>query len=517
MSVRTKLLLAALIGGLAFGLRVLPGPRTIDDAFITFRYARNLLAGAGPVFNPGSPVLGTTTPLYMGILAAAALPFGGAAADFPLLALLLNALADALACLLLIRSGYSLRAPAAGWAAALLWAAAPMSVTFAVGGLETSVYVLLLVAILYFRLEGKYIALGTACALAFLARPDALILIALVGAELAWRLLRPSAFRGGWKNYLRFALPAAAIAGAWLLFARLYYSTLLPHSMLAKAVAYRLDPGSGLIRLIQHYGTPFFEHLTFGSGVVAVAFPLYLFLSLIAVVAARRLRPEGGAAAVLLYPWAYFAVFAAANPLIFRWYLAPPLPFLFLSIFLGLAALLGLAGPAENRPGIGRRALLAGFAAAALLLSARDWVLHPDHGPDRPAPEMAFIKLELLYRQAAEDLRPRLQPGAVVAAGDVGVLGYYLDVPILDTVGLNSPESVAYYPLPAALYVIVYAIPPDLILAERPAVVVFLEVYGRNGLLQDPRFLAAYGRCGEYPTDLYGSRSMLAYCRKDAQ
>ena len=28
----------------------------------------------------------------------------------------------------------------------------------------------------------------------------------------------------------------------------------------------------------------------------------------------------------LLYPWAYAAVFAATNMLIFRWYLAPPLP-----------------------------------------------------------------------------------------------------------------------------------------------------------------------------------------------
>ena len=48
---------------------------------------------------------------------------------------------------------------------------------------------------------------------------------------------------------------------------------------------------------------------------------------------------------------------------------------------------------------------------------------------------MAFIQLELLYRQAADYLAPRLTPQSVLAAGDVGVLGYYTPARILDTVG----------------------------------------------------------------------------------
>jgi hypothetical protein len=65
------------------------------------------------------------------------------------------------------------------------------------------------------------------------------------------------------------------------------------------------------------------------------------------------------------------------------------------------------------------------------------------------------------------------------------------------------------------MYVIIYAIPPDLIVSARPEIVVFLEVYGRNGLLMDSRFLETYRKCAEYPSDMYGSRSMLVYCRKD--
>jgi hypothetical protein len=80
---------------------------------------------------------------------------------------------------------------------------------------------------------------------------------------------------------------------------------------------------------------------------------------------------------------------------------------------------------------------------------------------------------------------------------------------------LNSPEAVPYYPLPESMYGTVYAVPPDLILSVRPELVILLEIYGRNGLFVDPRFQNEYRICGEYPTDIYGSRSMLVYCRKD--
>ena len=53
---------------LAVIARLLPGARTIDDSYITYRYARDILAGQGFVFNPGERVLGTTTPLYTALM-----------------------------------------------------------------------------------------------------------------------------------------------------------------------------------------------------------------------------------------------------------------------------------------------------------------------------------------------------------------------------------------------------------------------------------------------------------------
>jgi hypothetical protein len=203
---------------------------------------------------------------------------------------------------------------------------------------------------------------------------------------------------------------------------------------------------------------------------------------------------------MVLYPLVYTAVFAVANAPIFGWYLVPPLPFYFLSILVGLEALLtGLA----RRLGRERAGAWATAAAVLLMLvsSLGTYTLHPDHGPDRPAPEMARIKLELFYRQAAKLLNDRLQPGDVVAIGDIGVVGWFTNAPILDTVGLVSPQVVCYYPLDPSQMVIIYAIAPDLIRDLEPQYLVTLEAYVRKSVLPDPWFQQAYVLVEDLNTD----------------
>jgi arabinofuranosyltransferase len=50
-------LIAAVTGYLAFGL----WGWTYDDAYIIYRYARNVAAGLGLVYNPGEPYLGSSS------------------------------------------------------------------------------------------------------------------------------------------------------------------------------------------------------------------------------------------------------------------------------------------------------------------------------------------------------------------------------------------------------------------------------------------------------------------------
>lgn len=491
-------------------MRVLPTPRTIDDAFITFRYARNILSGAGFVYNWGERVLGTTTPLYTLLMAILAGVSGSA--NYAWLALIVNALADALTCWLLVRLGEKLSGQReVGLAAACLWAVAPMSVTFAIGGMETSVFICLLVLSADLYLGGRTRWAALASALVLLTRPDGALWVGPLMLDIVLRGARTR--RWPWAEAGIFLLTLAP----WVIFATLYFGSPLPHSIAAKAVAYRLSPEAALVRLIQHYGTPFFEHETLGAGWIFPGFIVYSALS--AIAGLSIIRREARAWPIVLYPWLYLGVFSAANPLIFRWYLAPPLPFYFLLILCGLAKLIRDSATSFRKNGDGGNSRFSTvifllLAACFLLSSLNDWILRPDHGPTSPAPDIAWHQLELLYTEVGRDLAARgVTTQTVVAAGDVGALGFYSNARILDTVGLMSPQASAYYPLAPELYVINYAVAPQLFLDYKPDYVVLLEVYGRRGLFINQAFLSTYTLIQKIETDIYGSDGLLVWKR----
>jgi hypothetical protein len=537
LAIGSSVMLPYTIVLVALASRLIPGPRIIDDSFITYRYARNILAGNGFVYNPGEHVLGTTTPIYTVLLAAIAALSGGTRAPFPQIAMIVNALADAGTCLLLLYIGRRLGSTLGGAGAALVWAIAPFSVTFAIGGLETSLYVFLLTALVFVYLTKHFSLAALLAALTILTRPDALILVGPLAVDRfiqIWRssrnlapgtlsasqnseelISRPNNGQAMVREVLLVSLPLLA----WFIFSFLYFGTPIPHSVAAKSLAYRLPANAGLIRLLQHFANPFMGHLTFGNYWTGAGLILYPFLYIAG--ARKAFKANHHSWPYLLYPWLYFAAFAIANPLIFRWYLTPPLPAYFLVILIGADRLMADVFTNEKRsqdPSAFYRMLTKAVPLIVAILiplglSLRDWNLHPDHGLDRPAPEMAWYKLELLYQEAAKIVTPYTNQDSVLAAGDVGVLGYYTGVKILDTVGLNSAKTLDYYPLNPSYYVINYAIPPDLIIDNQPDLVVILEVYGRAGLLKDPRFLEDYHQIAKLPTDIYGSDGMLIFQR----
>jgi arabinofuranosyltransferase len=502
-----RLLVPALLL-VALAARLIPGERPIDDAYITFRYARDLVDGVGFVYNPGEPVLGTTTPLYTILLTG--LSIATRSRDFPQLAVAANAFFGALSVGLLYALARRLTGhPAPAVAAALLWALAPFSVTFAVGGMETDLAIGLLLAAALAHASGRHITLAIVSALALLTRPDTAILLGLLWID---QLL--SRRRLLWRE----ALVAFAVLAPWLAFGTIYFGSPLTTSMGAKADAYRLPSSAALVRLLQHYATPFFEQLVIPVLLIAATFVLYAGLSFLA--GRRAIQRDHRAWPIVAYPLAYLAVFAIANPLLFRWYLSPPLPFYFLLITGGVWALavdltraLTLRTRSQRASARAPVMILILFTTVALCCTLNSWEMHPNHGPDRPAPEMAWFELELLYSEAADFVLASAQPDDTLCAGDIGVLGYRTGLRIVDTVGLVTPESSSHYPADPALYVTNYAIPADLVASLNPDYIVILEVYGRLGLLPDRQFRDSYVVVERIETDIYGSDGMLIFGR----
>ncbi len=506
----------ALLIAIAFAARLLPGPRTIDDAYITFRYARNILAGNGFVYNPGERILGTTTPLYTLLMAAESGLGGrrdassGLAAGFPELALLTNALADGASIWILYRLGRRLgNGSLVGIALAALWAVHPVSVTFAVGGMETSVFVALVLGTFAAYLDGRWRTVGALAALALLTRPEALIVVALLSTDLVLRFfLQP-----GRRRELRAKDSLAdfvIILAPWLIFATLYFGSPIPGSITAKGVAYRLAPTQALITFLRTLVVPFSGVGSFDAGLGLLAIAAYA--ALFTIGALNAIRRDARSWPLFGFVVVYIGAYIVANPLVFRWYVVPPLPMFLLGIALGWRA---IASTFKQPRAAG--ALFAAGAIVAVASAIGGWWIS-DHGSSAPSPRMAYIKLELTYLEAAEKLKGQANRQTLIAAGDIGAIGYATGARIYDTLGLITPDARRYYPLPPEAIVpgLPYAIPAQLILDAQPDFVVIVEGYGRNTFLRDPDFLARYELIETFESDAtqdYYSRGMLIYRR----
>ena len=137
LSTERLLFFGAVCLGLLFlvWLRLHQPSNTVDDAYITYRYARNIATGVGFVYNAGERVLGTTTPAYAVLMALLSRLAGYA--DYPRLSLMTNTLIDALVFCLALRltrrlTGYRW----VGLGASLLYALEGRALDFSTSGME---------------------------------------------------------------------------------------------------------------------------------------------------------------------------------------------------------------------------------------------------------------------------------------------------------------------------------------------------------------------------------------------
>ena len=499
------------LAALAIGLRATTGAHAIDDAYITFRYARNLASGQGLVYNPGEAVLGTTAPLFAIVLAA----FMKLGADPQPVALALSVLADASLVFLV----YALaRELGAGRLAAVVASAAmsvaPLSMLFAVSGMETSVFAALSLAALVLAVRRHALSAGLVAGLAALTRPEGYLVAVLVPVVVLAQ---------GRRRALTAAGLIALVVAPWLIAATLVYGSPVPQSALAKGstvydISGLADDRVGALPVIgvldDAVGGRVWTQFAARDGAPKARL-LWIVLALAALAAAvRLLRQKPGALALLAFPTVLALGYAVANlrgNLIFGWYLVPVIPF-------ALAVAMtqtDLAARAAGRPWSALAVTGVGVVLLANQVVGMTLATQPDLPPYAPAG--ISTEREALYREAALDFPARLDASTTVALPEIGAFGYFSEARVLDTVGLVSPEALHFYPLPSDQLAPhnPYAIPARLITELQPDYLATLETFARNSLLRDGEFLAMYELIATIPTSAFDSHGFLIFRRRD--
>jgi hypothetical protein len=439
------LVVAAVLARLAF--RMLTG-FVADDAFITYRYATNLAAGHGFVYNPGERVLGTTTPLFTLLLAGPA-ALGFRPEDVALVAALASA---GLTAVLIYRWARSWGFGAWAMVPAVAFVLWPRSLAADMSGLETACFTLFVTAAFYMRVRRRPAAAIASAGLAALTRPEGLWLLLLLGAEALWRGRGPRSVRALW-------WPAAVLL-PWALFCALYFGTLLPTSVSGKLALYsRTAEGSLLHRAVYLMAW----HHPFGWVLTAAALAGGYWLV--------RSRDRGRLE--ILWLAGMLGFYTVVRTHLFFWYVAPLYP---VFLLLGAAALPLARERIAWRPVGGRTALAAVVTAAVVALTLGNvsgiMVRRAEEGT-----------LLAIHRTIGIYLERVAAPGDLVAAEDIGYIGYWSGCRILDRDGLVSP-SVHEYNRRGDYLGAVLGSGPDWVVTDTQG--------PTSGFVHDPRFLARY-------------------------
>jgi hypothetical protein len=399
---------------------------SLDDSWIHAVFARNLASENGYSFNPGEPVSGSTGPLYSFLLSLVYSMTGE---------MVWSAKTIGIACHLVSvaifyrAAGHLERGePWMPVVAAGLFAISPPLLWASVSGMEISLYVLFLCWGLERYLAGRDVAATLLWSLGVWVRPDGLLLVAL-------------SMLGPVKSLGKRAGVAAAAIVPFFAFNMILGGSIFPQTVAAKShLGFDLQHRTWLLfrEWTAIWGVPFRMNDQLEHPVLLLPFLLIGMVLLI------RRRP-------------ILALYAIALPLAFslvretsgshKRYILYVVP---CGILLALAGIRWLA--MRVTPARATASFLAVSLACIVWQSGMAVEMATTHGWNVQNINM----MQRLLGVAAEKVAP---PGGVIAASDIGAIGYFSHRKVVDLMGLVSrprslPENLSVYK-PDLLIVIV--------------------------------------------------------------
>ncbi len=423
---RTRSYLLVIIGFVLFVILAYPLKNTlVDDTYIHLVYARNLAEAGELSFNRGDPTYGATSPLWVGLLAS----LHRAGVDLLVGCRLLSWLSALCSIALVYRLARRVGCDSfTALSAALVMSAEAWFLRWSAVGMETSfaLFVTLLALDRSFSTDRgprNSILFALFLFAAILARPEALLLVPLaLFALLVTRRLR------GREGFLWLCLLAALLVG-WFILIEKHTGTLLPLTAGAKQGRPLLSTalfGRALVPIKIVGATLALPVLALLTGLLLGAWrgsPLLYFV--------REDRSRTGALLLLLWAIALPAVYVLLDFQVLSRYLIPVAPAI---VVLAFASISNIT-ERFRMSGRARRSTIAFIAAATILQNVLFYafvVVPPTREFSRGLTDVIGGMGEWLALNADQK--------AVVATPDIGAIGYYSGLHVLDLGGLVTPE-----------------------------------------------------------------------------
>jgi hypothetical protein len=225
-----------------------------EDGYLLLTVARNLAIGLGMSTAAGTIPTNGVQPLITFLFAGGYVVTGGDKLEGVRIAMLLSALFAVAGAVLLYRLGRELlgngvnQRLTASFTAAL-WFASPVSALHTANGLETGLYVAVILAVLLaccacFRratIDFKdCVGLGALLGLAFWSRNDAVFLAAAVCAVLAWKLRTEGHLLAGLPKAAVTGVVALVLASPWMIWNQTHFGSIVPVSGRAESLGVTL-------------------------------------------------------------------------------------------------------------------------------------------------------------------------------------------------------------------------------------------------------------------------------------
>lgn len=399
----------------------------LDDAWIHQTYARNLALHGEWAFVPGQPSAGSTSPLWSVLLAVGyLLRLAPYAWSYLLGGLSLFGLAWAGEQFFRVtRPGASRRIPWVGlyllgeWH--LVWAS--------VSGMETLLMAFLILFVLFqtARARGKAWGwVGLLIGLSVWVRPDGITLLGPAGLTL---LLVEETWQDRLRSAAWLAIGAAALFVPYLLFNWLVQGTVWPNTFYAKQAEYAVQRELPLVqRFFDEAKLPLI-----GSGA--------LLLPGVIVFAWKAWRERRWAAlSALIWFLGYAMLYALRLPVTYQYgrYFMPAMPVYFASGVAGTVYLAGWLRP--QIPGASRIPWL--LTRVWLISAGLVWLAFYAIGAGRYGQDVAIIETEMVT--SARWIQANTPADSLIAAHDIGAMGYFGERRLIDLAGLVSPEIIPF-------------------------------------------------------------------------